>query len=657
MEAVVCIVAGFSIMTIMSLLFCLAIYPMAVKRRWYMMILATLLFLWGCWIHYDHDKSQREPDAAANVACRTLRDSGFRDFVSNTMGAVSSTLSSFFPSRGPYPQKADATYWLFHISVIIFIANLVISFFGMGFTNWMRICGRSLLKRETNVFWGYGDECEALSGSMPGGQDSVVIAILGGAKSCFQLKDDKTISSLIARGIKWFFVDGRIPSVIAKAERHFFLSPDGHSNVAQAEAVIKAWNGPGRRTFYVRINAMADDDILFKWADRWNMDKTRDVEIVVVREESLAAHGLLLRFPMLTCPGIKVDTATATAEGEFRVLLIGYGAQGSVMLNDMICDAQFLDGSGRRIPFAADVVDRNPVSFMSFKERCPDAVQRFNIGFRCADAGDGAFWGLIKERIAVKPYNRIVVCLKDDRQNISVANDIGRYCKTAGLPFRDVIFARVRDARINQYIESTFGVDESERMFVPFGSLKTLYTFMNIVKPQWENGAVWLNGDYVNAGDAPHDEARDREFWKGLSFFNRESTRAAFFNQRNFLRLLGYRIDETDSDNACFNEDDPRNRLDVLAEDEHLRWMAYHFVRGVRVWRPTEKEIRDIAHRNGGKVRHNRIKDLNAHADLVEFCELPDVDALFGTENTQGKDRRFVRSEAMRKSNLGIRRA
>lgn len=184
---------------------------------------------------------------------------------------------------------------------------------------------------------------------------------------------------------------------------------------------------------------------------------------------------------------------------------------------------------------------------------------------------------------------------------------------------------------------------------------------------KWELGAMWLNGDYNKRPDEPHDMKLDAELWKRTSSFSKESSRAAFFHQRNLLRLIGYRVDETDARNDCFNDDAPKNHLEVLAENEHLRWMAFHFVRGVKVWAPADAEIEERIQRTCKAATHNAIADINAHADLVDYSKLPDVDAKFDAANarfgffssktTQEKDKGFVRSEAMRQSGLGIRQA
>ena len=106
------------------------------------------------------------------------------------------------------------------------------------------------------------------------------------------------------------------------------------------------------------------------------------------------------------------------------------------------------------------------------------------------------------------------------------------------------------------------------------------------------------------------------------------------------------------------------NHLDVLAEDEHLRWMAFHLVRGIKAWRPSDEEIENRIANTGKRAVHNAIDELNAHADLVEYSELPGVDSQFDSINarhgfvkikgSQEKDKGLIRSEAMRQSGLGI---
>ena len=406
--------------------------------------------------------------------------------------------------------------------------------------------------------------------------------------------------------------------------------------------------------------------MLYKWADKWNKDENKNVEVVIVREESLVSRRFLLDNPMLSCPRIKIDTANATVSGDFKVLLLGFGAQGEMLLNDMICDSQYLTSAGSPVLFEAHVFDRDRAAYGGYEEICQEAVSRYKIKFVNQEIGSSSFWRFFKSEMEKRPYNRVVVCLRDDRENIFVASDIARIYREMRLSPSGIVFARVRDSLIDAYIDSTFKGEASKRAFTQFGAMSDTYSFGNIVTRKWEKGAIWLNGDWGMEINARHDKAKDVAAWKSAPFFNKESSRASFFHQRNLLKLIGYQVDEKSDDNTCFNDNDPKNHLDVLAEDEHLRWMAFHFVRGIKVWKPSAVEIEEVAHRTGKKVRHNMIGELNAHADLVPYADLPNVDALFDPVNarhghpkgkdTQEKDKGFIRSEAMRQSGLGIRK-
>lgn len=659
---------------VLTVLFCLFASFTISRHRVWLFAFGFALFIVGYVVHFP---PQKESVSSPSERGAVVMDFGgmrivstppvqrpqeksaegeFRRGLDEYIGAILNSLSSFFPSRGDYPKTEKVGYWLFHAVVMLYVVSVLLAVFGIECANWIRLLACRLSRRRMNVFWGYGEEADLLARAVSD-KEHVAFALQGVKRAWFRLEKDSTVQRLISNGWKWLFLAyGDIPKFIANAERHFFFSPDGHANVTNAEAVIKSGSRSSKRKLYVRISALAEDDVLFKWAEKWNNDKDFDIEIFIVREEALVAHELLLRNPMLTCPGIKIEMDTATVGGEFNVLVIGFGIQGEKLLNDMICDAQFLDKSGKRVRLSADVVDRDSTSFGEYSVRCADAVARFNVVFEHFDVWSAEFWTWFEGRMTERPYNRVVVCLQDDRQNIKLGTALADVYISRGLSARNVIFCRIRDTKINQYVESTFEEDECIRKFVPFGALKTIYTFSNILRPQWEAGAIWLNGDYGNANNKPHDENMDADAWKRCSFFNKESTRASFFNQRNFLRLLGYRVDEKDSRNACFDANDMRIHLDILAKCEHLRWVAWHFVRGVKRWRPTKEDLEVIANQNGEKVKHNRIKELNAHADLVEFDELPAVDALFGTENTQNNDKRFVRSEAFRRSGLGIRK-
>ena len=645
---------------------------LALKRHLWMLAIGGIIFAFGCCIYWTQPSSPRQREAVPAVAVADgAAPDGASGSLSTCLGAISKSLSAFYPSRGEYEQDYGQSlwYWLFHLLAIVYVSFILVALFGAEFVNRMRVWGRrrmgGLFGWSVNVFWGCGEEAKTIAGGVAEGKGSVVF-VMPENRLWTSLSDDENIHEIAKSGWKWILGKPGGISWLSSAERHFFMGPDGHRNVADAEALIRPYKGRRCITVYVRIGATADDDVLYKWADRWNGVKDKNVEIIIVREESLVSRRFLMDNPMLLCPGIEIDTVTATVAGGFKVLLLGFGAQGESLLNDMICDSQFLAQDRTRVPFEAQVFDRDVTAYGTYEEICHDAVERYHVSFDCLEIGSTAFWRRLKEEMSRKPYNRVVVCLRDDRENIYLASDIARIYREMGLRPSGVVFARVRDSFIVAYVDSTFEGNESARTFTPFGAMRETYSFGNIVTRKWEKGAVWLNGDWGLPSGAPHDELADARSWKGASSFNKESSRASFFFQRNLLRLVGYAVDETSEGNEGFDDACAKNRLDVLAEIEHLRWMAYHLVRGVKVWKPTAHEIEERAERTGKAVKHNAISELNAHADLVEYADLPAVDALFDpinerhghprTKDTQEKDKGFIRSEAMSRSGLGIRK-
>lgn len=627
-----------------------ALLCFAMKRRIWIVLFGVVLFLFGVGIYMGW---MFPPYTAA-------ASEGW-------MGACSKSLSAFYPSRGEYEQdfSESCLYWLFHLFAILYVTAIVVMLFGAEFVNRGFLLCRKICRSPLNVFWGFGEEAKTIAKGVAEGKGSVVF-VMPEKRLWTSLNDDEDVHEVARSGWKW--IVGKVGGELwlANATRHFFMGRDGHKNVADAEALIRPYRGRRQISVYVRIGATADDDVLYKWADKWNGDEKKSVEVVIVREESLVSRRFLLDNPMLSCPRIGIETATATVSGDFKVLLLGFGSEGEMLLNDMICDSQYLTSSGSPVQFEAHVFDRNCAAYGGYEELCREAVSRYNIKFENKEIGSAAFWRLFKSEMLKRPYNRIVVCLRDDRENIYVASDIARIYREMRLSPIGIVFARVRDSLVDAYIDSTFKGEISKRAFTQFGAMSDTYSFGNIVTRKWERGAIWLNGDWGMEINAKHDEAKDAAAWKSAPFFNKESSRASFFHQRNLLKLIGYQVDEKSDDNTCFNDNDPKNHLDVLAEDEHLRWMAFHFVRGIKAWKPSAVEIEEVADRTGKKVRHNMIGEFNAHADLVPYADLPKVDALFDPvnarhghpkeKNTQENDKGFVRSEAMRQSGLGIRK-
>lgn len=578
----------------------------------------------------------------------------------NPIGAMCDSVHSFFPSRGDFrtvPIRHEwetwqsVLYFLFHWSVLVYVLSIVLSVFGIGLVNRAFVLWRVRRGQPINVFWDYSNEAWHLANSIGSsgtncadGADSVVFALREENKAWFMHKMSGAVQSIAKAGWKWVFGTPGRDWALSHAKRHFFLSPNGHENVAGAEALITMLgklehNGEPIKV-YVRVHSLATDDVVFRWADAWNGQKENPVEIIILREEAIVSRNFLLRHPMLDCPTpncpvVEIDTESATAKGEFNILLLGFGGQGKNLLNDMVCDAQYLDVKGSPIKISVDVVDRNVSAYGEYLANNDEAVRRYNMRFHHMNVRGGRFWEWVHEQLKNGGWNRIVVCMRNDRENIYVATEIGRYFKWLGKETKGILFARVRDPYINAYAEKAMAAT-ADGGFSVFGCIADTYRYDAIVEDKWDVGAMMLNFRW---NDSPSDDT-PKHTWKIASCFNRESSRASFFFQRNMLRLLGYRVDESTSDMTVFNQADVASHLDVLARIEHLRWMAWHFVRGIRPF---------SADMVGKYPKANQIGTRNAHGDLVDFDKLPNPE--------KKKDSNLVASDAWQRSGLGIRKA
>jgi hypothetical protein len=233
-----------------------------------------------------------------------------------------------------------------------------------------------------------------------------------------------------------------------KAPRHHLLSPDGQSNVATADELLKGVGNDRVRAngkVFIRIDADAEEDVLFQWADK-KAAQPNSPEIILVHEPSVVAKSLVRDYPMWKVPGIEIDSSLCRVrEGrnEFRILLIGFGAQGKALLREMVQGA-VLPGASVEVT----IVDEDANAYATFKTFWNGPIENerpsvakgvkdiidnpnledptFHVSFRFEKfnvrAEDFEKW--IDAEIAtgagkkILPWNRVVIALPDDLENL-----------------------------------------------------------------------------------------------------------------------------------------------------------------------------------------------------------------------------------------------
>ena len=631
--------------------------------------------------------------------------------------APNKALSAFFRSQGGLNEISSGTgagcvatltsvcYYLFQFFIVLYLAGLTFSFIGLELFN--AIC---LFRCDPCRTLGHSHKSELLVRSLreKNGIDDVVFVL----SQSDEFDDDRKrrliheISRLRSDDghvqCHWRFVDYGKPKIEdVSADRNFFISESGRSNIALAQKAIDAYQGDRNRNpqhdgknrdkvFYVRVETSSDEKYFSEWIDplcKGNVEKgIAPVDVRILKESDMIAESLVthcpvvMRMPTDVTPGVKSDKP-------FNVLIVGFGKNGRSVLNKTIENSQC---SWR--DFRATVVDKDLKSWQAFERKCGEAVREYHISFRQREFGTCAFSEFLEYALNSCAYDRIIVCLGDDKQALSFCSEAERIQREK--------FPRVRETPIYVQMDEPYAAFEKGENgesgdnrecvvganlrclamasnITIFGTLNHIYNMYCIDDEAVLRTAKWLQYWY-NGGDdgCGHKKklkmAKDcgqftkmrtqimDEEWKSTRYFDKCSTRSAAFGQRNLLRMLGFEIRQLDvkkSEDWIVSREEfetciSGGVLDLLAECEHLRWNAFHFVRGIRKWdmqSPSIDEVYGSLLAEAGlerscqqevlegraylevlkEIKHNQIKRMNAHAALVPFRDLPRTDADF----------------------------
>lgn len=652
-----------------------------VRKRLFNAFLFVGLFLWGCVLYYYspvHDGEGWTDDVYKNVVARQIE-------------APNRSIAAFFPSRGGFEAipKDDMRmhYFLFHSAVLFYVAMLTFAIFGRGIVN--RIDKWLTRWNRLNVFWGRSDAGLLLARDL---LDTTI-----GDQVFFALQQRsgdgdgwRTLTKEIdSMGATWAFTydSNAVETDVdndtlaqTKGRRHFFMEDSGHLNLSRADRLVKVlrekkpkrnfwgflsalragvlmWWVKGCRDkpfFYVRVETIADEFVCLEWAAN-----VRDVVTpVLVRESSLTAKRFIASYPMLSAPGVEIDTDNAVvSSGAFRTLLIGFGSTGQEMLKEIVCNGQFLGRDGKPVPFSVDVVEMDKDAVEEFRLRHPEVGmesdgKHYNVKYvEGVRAEDESFDKWFMQHLDLKGhkinYNRIVVCLNSDDKSLSIASKVVEFSRRFGIIIpRGIVFARVKDPARNRYMPCDAegmrlniyarGDRKEQAPITLFGNFVEVYSFAGMNVESVDRMAKVLNSRHGDFGREVSSEQDVEKDWDNASIFDQISSRASAEGQRNLLQLLGWKCvgkSETGYTEVTARQmDEIRNPgsgvLLTLAETEHLRWNAFHRMRGYRVW--------DILGRNNAlddlppplpeKIKANQLELLGKHADLVPFSVLPDVD-------------------------------
>lgn len=304
------------------------------------------------------------------------------------------------------------------------------------------------------------------------------------------------------------------------------------------------------------------------------------------------------------CAVMQFD-ACGRAQSDFSALVLGFGQVGQHALRHLTMNGQFVGSA-----FSAVAVDRQMDSLLGQFDNRYAGMRGYDIRFLQMDTRAAAFYALL-DSIAPK-LKYIVIALGTDEANYEAAADLGQYFKRMNRPERPVFLVNVCNKRYAARTEGNIRF---------FDTRPILYTGRLLLRGELDIMAAAVNYTYAERMPG-HGTAREE--WNGLSYFNRESSRASAAFIPAMLRIAGLAGNDA-ADAAAFRRKVSGELLEVMAQTEHLRWNAFHHAMGYV--RMTHDEIKRRAaagitppHKDDVRLRHACIADwddLDGLSDLI----------------------------------------
>jgi hypothetical protein len=272
----------------------------------------------------------------------------------------------------------------------------------------------------------------------------------------------------------------------------------------------------------------------------------------IINEVDLLVRQMINKNPPFECPGLNFD-GKGIAARNFSIMVIGFGTIGQKALLSLIMNGQFVGSRMRAI-----IVDREIEHLSEHFLHCYPALNLCcKLKFKGFDVRDKDFFKLLNENYDM---DYIVVALNDDEENKKTALDIRLHYerKNKILPFIAVF----------EKNGSLHEVKQNERIFV-FGNQEEIYKESVIIREKADIMAKTVNDVYKKMYGG--------RSWKEIDWITQESNRAAgdFIPAMLILAKLG--------ENDVLSKDaltEDGKTAEILAQTEHLRWMAFYTAMG-----------------------------------------------------------------------------
>ena len=315
---------------------------------------------------------------------------------------------------------------------------------------------------------------------------------------------------------------------------------------------------------------------------------------------------LVAREMIRLCPPwetIRTDPSGRAAD-DFACVVIGFGRYGQAVLRQFLINGQFAGSTFHATVFDPD----HECEAGYFLSESPEVFRHYSISFYAQDGRSRAFYEFLEQHL--DSIRQIAVCTGSEQLNAEISGSLLLYLKDHRAEHICVLQCGRSEVRYQKAVGSEV-------------KCAGIYTKNSLSPEKADGNAVLVNAAYDSS------PRTDWEKWVACSSFDKMSSRASAEFIPAYLRLSGSSRQE-----VLDGQWEPENAvLESLAETEHLRWMAFHFVMG---YSPMKREtLRENAAlfarcQAEGKpcpVHLTRDRDARLHACLVPWEELDGLSA------------------------------
>lgn len=494
--------------------------------------------------------------------------------------------------------------WLYltHLLALFFTASAVVGTIGARL---IRTLNLLLLRwKDVNLLFGVREETVDFAQKLPRGRKLVLVDSGGGSQlesrvlhmGGLMLSDEQARSGsadLLRRlGIK---AGKRRLSV-------YCLDANPSANLRFARALLSSMEAYGIAPAQTELTIILPDELVSESLQA-TQERYGYGSVLAWEREELLGRLMIHSFP--PCDTMRFDGEGHASEN-FEALIVGFGRTGQAVLRSLVMNGQFV-GSRFHATVVARDFERQAGRFYS---RYPALCEQYNITFLDVDARSVALYEYIRKTGSALKY--VALCTGNEKQSAEIA----------------VEYAQLFNQLNVRALILQCGTSCIRKNADAHGGARTVSVFTPdiLCGDSLDELAMQLNHAYHadKSGDI-------RQQWMNCDYFSRKSCRASADFLDALLCAAGTDRVHAAAKDFSLSED----VLDCLAQNEHLRWSAFHYAMGYRlmpeeVWQERAAQWQQQKQAGAPCLRIGKDTGRRLHACLTDWEAL---DALSEKEN------------------------